>query len=122
MATFVCVAKRIGLSGTSLVNLGRMHCQVAALQEAFALQFDETFLASICTAEDEIKEYQAQRKKLESRRYVHPNTATLSSFDLVTRLSYDAVITKLEKIKSGKKEKEKDRLEAEEELETAKSR
>ncbi|KAJ3540374.1 hypothetical protein NM688_g6235 [Phlebia brevispora] len=91
--------------GTSLVNLGRAHCQVAALQEAFALQFDDTFLASIRRAEDEIKEYQAQRKKLESRR-----------------LSYDAAITKAEKIRNGKKEKEKDILEAEDGLEKAKSR
>ncbi|KAF7795739.1 hypothetical protein EIP86_006906 [Pleurotus ostreatoroseus] len=91
--------------GTSLVNLGRAHCQVAALQEAFALQFDDTFLASIRQAEDEIREYQAQRKKLESRR-----------------LSYDAAITKLDKIKSGKKDKEKERLDAEAEFETAKAR
>lgn len=55
--------------GTSLVSLGRAHCQVAALQEAFSLNFDESYLTSIRKAEDEIKEYQTQRKKLESRRY-----------------------------------------------------
>lgn len=59
-----------GALGTSLVALGRAHCQVATLQEAFALNFEETYLASLQRAEDEIKEYQAQRKKLESRRYV----------------------------------------------------
>lgn len=38
------------------------------------------------------------------------------------RLSYDAAITKLEKVKSSKKEKEKDRNEAEDEYAKAKSR
>lgn len=55
--------------GTSLVGMGRALCKVATLQETFALSFEDTFLASINRAEDEIKEYQAQRKKLESRRY-----------------------------------------------------
>lgn len=56
--------------GTSMVGLGRAHCQVAALQEAFSLRFDDTYLASLRRAEDEIKEYQTQRKKLDSRRCV----------------------------------------------------
>jgi hypothetical protein len=37
-------------------------------------------------------------------------------------LSYDAAISKLDKVKSSKKEKEKDRKEAEDELQTAKLR
>ncbi|OSX56972.1 hypothetical protein POSPLADRAFT_1186266 [Postia placenta MAD-698-R-SB12] len=91
--------------GTSLVGMGRALCKVATLQETFALSFEDTFLASINRAEDEIKEYQAQRKKLESRR-----------------LSYDAAMTKLEKIKNSKKEKEKERNEAEDEYAKAQSR
>ena len=55
-----------------MVTLGRAHCQVATLQDAFALRFEDTYLASLHRTEDEIKEYQAQRKKLDSRRYVSP--------------------------------------------------
>ncbi|KAL7278453.1 hypothetical protein ACG7TL_007451 [Trametes sanguinea] len=91
--------------GQSLVNFGRAHCTIASLQESFAMAFEDTYLASIRQSEDEIKEYQVQRKKLESRR-----------------LSYDAAIAKLEKIKGSKKEKEKEREEAEEEYESAKAR
>lgn len=58
----------IGSTGTSLVNMGRALCRVATLQETFALTFEDTFLASVIRMEDEIREYQAQRKKLESRR------------------------------------------------------
>ena len=46
------------------------HCNVASLQESFAMTFDETYISAIHQSEDEIKEYQTQRKKLESRRYV----------------------------------------------------
>jgi hypothetical protein len=38
------------------------------------------------------------------------------------RLSYDAAISKLDKVKSSKKEKERDRKEAEDELQTARLR
>lgn len=54
--------------GTSLVSLGKAHCKIATLQEAFALHFEETYITALQRAEDEIKEYQAQRKKMESRR------------------------------------------------------
>ena len=50
-------------------SLGRAHCQVATLQEAFSVLFHETYFASIQRVEDDIKEYQSQRKKLDSRRY-----------------------------------------------------
>ena len=56
--------------GRSLVSFGRAHCNVASLQESFAMTFDETYISAIHQSEDEIKEYQTQRKKLESRRYV----------------------------------------------------
>ncbi|KAI0753691.1 hypothetical protein C8Q74DRAFT_1306365 [Fomes fomentarius] len=91
--------------GQSLVSFGRAHCNIASLQESFAATFEETYLTSIRQSEDEIKEYQAQRKKLESRR-----------------LSYDATTAKLEKLKHAKKVQEKDREEAEEEYESSKAR
>ncbi|KAI0364040.1 BAR-domain-containing protein [Pilatotrama ljubarskyi] len=91
--------------GQSLVSFGRAHCNIASLQESFAMTFEESYLAGVRQSEDEIKEYQAQRKKLESRR-----------------VSYDAAAAKLEKLKSAKKDKEKDREEAEEEYENAKAR
>ncbi|KAF8064245.1 hypothetical protein FPV67DRAFT_1629313 [Lyophyllum atratum] len=89
--------------GTSLVKLGRAHCKAATLQEAYALTFKDTFLASVEKFTEEIKEYDTQRKKLDSRR-----------------LSYDAAVAKFEKLKGGKKEKEKH--EAEEEMEKARQR
>ncbi|KAG1853156.1 hypothetical protein DFJ58DRAFT_914251 [Suillus subalutaceus] len=91
--------------GTSLVKLGRAHCKVATLQEAYALTFQDTFITSCQKFVQDIKDYEHQRKKLESRR-----------------LSYDAAITKLDKIKSSKKEKEKERREAEDELQRSRLR
>ncbi|KAI5991256.1 hypothetical protein EDD15DRAFT_2369190 [Pisolithus albus] len=85
--------------GSSLVKLGRAQCKIAMLQEAFALTLKDTFLLSCERFLQDIKDYEHQRKKLESRRS-----------------SYDAAISKLEKIKNSKKEKEKERREAEDEL------
>ncbi len=56
--------------GQSLVSFGRAHCNIASLQESYALTLEETYLTAVRQSEDEIKEYQAQRKKLESRRCV----------------------------------------------------
>lgn len=85
--------------GSSLVKLGRAQCKMAMLQEAFALTLNDTFLSSCERFLQDIKDYEHQRKKLESRRS-----------------SYDAAISKLEKIKNSKKEKERERREAEDEL------
>jgi hypothetical protein len=60
----------VAWAGASLVKLGRAHCKVATLQEAFALTFKDTFLASIERFKEDIKEYEALRKKLDSRRSV----------------------------------------------------
>lgn len=57
-------------SGSALVKLGRAHCKVATLQEAYALTFQDTFLRSMEKFVDEVKDYENERKKLESRRYV----------------------------------------------------
>ncbi|KAF9265080.1 BAR-domain-containing protein [Marasmius fiardii PR-910] len=89
--------------GSSLVKLGRAHCRVAALQEGYALTFRDTYMTSVEKFGDEIKEYDHLRKKLDSRR-----------------LSYDAALSKLEKVKHHKKEKE--RRDAEEELDKAQAR
>ncbi|TFY73363.1 hypothetical protein EWM64_g10650 [Hericium alpestre] len=89
--------------GTCLVALGRAHCKIATSQEAFALTFKDSFLDPLERFEAEIKDYEVERKKLEMRR-----------------LNYDAALTKMEKHKNSKKEK--DRLEAEDELAKAKSR
>ncbi|KII90187.1 hypothetical protein PLICRDRAFT_53282 [Plicaturopsis crispa FD-325 SS-3] len=91
--------------GTSLVKMGRAHCKAATLQEAYALTFQDTYLTSLQRAGEDIKDLEHQKKKLESRR-----------------LSYDAAITKLEKLKNNKKAKEKDVKEAEEELQKARLR
>ncbi|KAJ8090418.1 hypothetical protein PM082_019016 [Marasmius tenuissimus] len=89
--------------GTSLVKLGRAHCKVATLQEGYALTFRDTYMSSIEKFGDEIKEYDQMRKKLDSRR-----------------LSYDAALSKAEKLKTSKKDKEK--KEAEDEMEKAQAR
>ena len=54
--------------GQSLVSFGRAHCNIGTFQESFAATFEETYITSVKQSEDEIKEYQMQRKKLESRR------------------------------------------------------
>ncbi|KAK0240392.1 BAR-domain-containing protein [Armillaria nabsnona] len=89
--------------GTSLVKLGRAHCKIATLQEAYALTFRDTYLTSLESFGNEVKEYEHQRKKLESRR-----------------LSLDAALTKQEKLKNSKKEK--DKVEADEEVERSQAR
>ncbi|KAK2464103.1 hypothetical protein APHAL10511_003851 [Amanita phalloides] len=89
--------------GSSLLKLGRAHCKIATLQEAFALTLRDTFMSYLLRFGEEIKEYDGIRKKLESKRH-----------------TYDAAIAKAEKYKNSKKEK--DRREAEEELERAQYR
>ncbi|KAG8215420.1 hypothetical protein J3R82DRAFT_9028 [Butyriboletus roseoflavus] len=77
----------------------------ATLQEAYGLTFRDTFITTCDKFAQDIRDYEYQRKKLDSRR-----------------LSYDAAITKLDKIKSCKKEKEKERREAEDELQRCRLR
>ena len=63
---FTCISQHI--AGTSLVKFGEAHSKVATLQEAYALTLQDTFLASIKKFGEDIKDYEHQRKKLESRR------------------------------------------------------
>jgi ABC-type tungstate transport system permease subunit len=56
--------------GRALVKLGRAHCKVATLQEAYALTLKDTFLTSMDQFKEDIKDYEILRKKLDSRRYL----------------------------------------------------
>ncbi|KAL5479072.1 hypothetical protein ACEPAI_2360 [Sanghuangporus weigelae] len=87
--------------GRSLAIFGRARCKTAAIQNIYAVTLNESFLAYLERSKAKLEGYVAQRKKLESRR-----------------LTYDAAITRADKI--YKKEKEK--KEAEEELARAKAR
>ena len=64
--------KRLNFLGRALVKLGRAHCKVATLQEAYALTLKDTFMASMDQFKDDIKEYEALRKKLDSKKYLGP--------------------------------------------------
>lgn len=97
------VPPRESVFGAALTTYGRARCHVAAQQESFAVTFADSFLTYVKRAIAEQDEYSAQRKKLES------GTLTL-----------DAAISKAERAPTFKKEK--DRKEAEEELELAKER
>jgi hypothetical protein len=111
------------MTGSSLVKFGRAQCKIATLQEAMGLTFYDTFIRALSRYEDEIVDYQTQRKKLESRRYVHdsdvPSTPHISRCH---RLSYDAALTKVEAIRKNKKAKEREVEECEDELSRAKMR
>ncbi|KAF8904683.1 hypothetical protein CPB84DRAFT_1845222 [Gymnopilus junonius] len=89
--------------GSALVKLGRAHCKIAALQEAFAVTFKDTFVVSMERFGDEIKEYESLKKKLETRR-----------------AALEAAAAKFEKLQHSKKEK--DKREAEDELERVRQR
>ena len=108
-------------TGTSLVKFGQGMCKLATLQETQALTFKDTFSASLKMYHDEIKEYHVQRKKLESRRYVD-GEMRVSCLTLTTihRLNYDAALSKVERLKNSKKDKDKE--EADVELDICKSK
>lgn len=94
------LTNRSSLTGQSLIKLGRAHCRIATLQEAYTLTLRDTFITSLDKFMDDVREYEVQRKKLESRR-----------------LTLDSAITKAEKAK-----KDKGKQEAEEELARAQAR
>lgn len=56
------------------MKLGRAHCKIATLQEAYALTLKDTFLTSMDQFKEDIKEYEILRKKLDSRRYINPSS------------------------------------------------
>ena len=55
-------------TGQALGKLGRAHCKIAQLQEDYADRFRDTFLTSLATLEEVVRDYSVQRKKLDSRR------------------------------------------------------
>ena len=57
-------------AGSSLVKLGQAHCKIALAQEALALTLQSSYLDNLEASADEIREYEAERKALETRRYV----------------------------------------------------
>ncbi|KAI0030841.1 hypothetical protein K488DRAFT_87382 [Vararia minispora EC-137] len=91
--------------GAALVRFGQGHCKIATLQEAFAVTVSASYLGSLDRAAEEIREYDAEKKMLETRR-----------------VNYDAALTLAEKVEGNKKTKEKDRYEAEEGLENTKAK
>lgn len=103
------------------MKFGQGMCRLATLQETKALTFKDTFSASLKMYHDEIKEYHVQRKKLESRRCVDRDQ-TNGSLVLIPfyRLNYDAATSKVERLKSSKKDKDKE--EADVELDICKSK
>ena len=54
------------------MKLGRAHCKVATLQEAYALTLKDTFMASMDQFKEDIKEYEVLRKKLDCKKYFSP--------------------------------------------------
>ncbi|KAI5118715.1 hypothetical protein M0805_004514 [Coniferiporia weirii] len=90
-----------GAFARSLSTFGRARCRIAAIQNIYAVTFADTFLAHLGRSMAEFEEHAGRRKKLESRR-----------------LAYDAALTKVEKTFK----KEKDKKEAEDELERARER
>lgn len=103
------------------MKFGQGMCRLATLQETQALTFKDTFSASLKMYHDEIKEYHVQRKKLESRRYAG-TCQTNDSLVLIAfyRLNYDAATSKVERLKNSKKDKDKE--EADVELDICKSK
>ncbi|KIM41972.1 hypothetical protein M413DRAFT_141729 [Hebeloma cylindrosporum] len=90
--------------GNALVKLGRAHCKIATLQEAYALTFKDTFISSMERFKEEIKEYELlKKKKLETRR-----------------AASDSATAKFEKLQATKKER--DKREAEDEMDRARQR
>ncbi|KAK3366285.1 hypothetical protein B0T24DRAFT_535366 [Lasiosphaeria ovina] len=84
--------------GNCLIAMGRANERVSGIQESFVNEATATWLESLERSLAMMKEYQASRKKLESRR-----------------LAYDASITKMQKSK-------RDDFRLEEELRTAKAK
>ncbi len=89
------------LSGKSLISYGRAKSRVAAIQETYAVHLMEAFINHLNRSLVELEEYSGLRKKLDSRR-----------------LALDAAISKAEKTYK----KEKDKKEAQDELEKAQLR
>lgn len=86
-------------SGQAMIAYGRAHRDIATLQSIYALCFRDNFMSFLTRAADQLEALATARKLLESRR-----------------LAYDSALTKVEK----NFKKDKDRRDAERELDDAK--
>jgi len=93
------------LLGQVLVTFGRAFSNVATAQEALGRSLGSSLIVALQRFLDQIKDYEAEKKKLETRR-----------------LNRDAAMKQVERMENNKKAKEKDRHEAQEELEKSEFR
>ena len=56
-------------TGQALVRFGRAFCNVATAQEALGRSLGSTFIIALQRFLDQIKDYEVERKKLETRRW-----------------------------------------------------
>ncbi|KAH9068103.1 hypothetical protein EDB83DRAFT_2314902 [Lactarius deliciosus] len=103
ISPFVCFV--LSATGQALVKFGRAFCNVATAQEALGRSLGSTFIIALQRFLDQVKDYEVERKKLETRR-----------------LNKDAAMKQVERLESNKKTKEKDLREAQEELEKSEFR
>jgi hypothetical protein len=109
-------------TGQALVSFGRAFCNVATAQEALGRSLAGSFIAALQRFVDQIKDYEADRKKLETRRCERTRSPVWALIRISHRLNKDAAMKQVERLENNKKAKEKDRREAEEELEKSESR
>ena len=108
-----------------LVTFGRAFCNVATAQEALGRSLGSSVIIALHRFIDQINDYEVERKKLETRRWESMHCLRRESLPLIMplqRLNRDAAMKQFERMESNKKAKEKDRREAQEELEKAEFR
>jgi SWI/SNF-related matrix-associated actin-dependent regulator of chromatin subfamily D len=59
----------LSITGQALVRFGRAFCNVATAQEALGRSLGSTFIIALQRFLDQIKDYEVERKKLETRRW-----------------------------------------------------
>ena len=64
---FVCLM--LSTTGQALVRLGRAFCNVVTAQEALGRSLGSTFVIALQHFLDQIKDYEVERKKRETRRW-----------------------------------------------------
>ena len=67
LTLFVCLV--LSTTGQALVRLGRAFCNVATAQEALGRSLGSTFIIALQRFLDQIKDYEVERKTLETRRW-----------------------------------------------------
>jgi endophilin-A len=103
--------------GEMLERFGRGRCRVSSVQEQYANRLGDGYMAGMENAKEVVSDYQAQRKKLDSRRYVLivVHLVVLLTISLFFSLALDAIQRKMNSSK-------KDTSALEEELEIATAR